>query len=108
MSGFGFEDLKGTRAGTTLSPEEIERSDRVAERHGFVPRDPASAQPATIQRKVKHGPAGPVGQFNLRAAVEDVNEFVDWCGRERLSYREGFARLMELWRESEIARKKAG
>lgn len=47
-------------------------------------------------------------QFNLRARIEDINEFVDWCGRERLSYREGFARLMELWRQSEATRKRAG
>jgi hypothetical protein len=30
-----------------------------------------------------------------------VNEFVDWRGRERMSYREGFGKLMELKRQRE-------
>jgi len=65
--------------------------DRVAEDLGLVSRETA-----TIQRKAKRGPSGPTGQFNLRATVADMNEFVDWCGRERMSYREGFGKLMEM------------
>ncbi len=92
--GFGFNDIK---PGTAVPRNEDQNElDRAAEAQGFVSRQ---AQP-TIQRKVKPGPNGPVGQFNLRAAVEDVNEFVDWCGRERMSYREGFGKLMELKRRA--------
>lgn len=77
VSAFGFENLKGTRANAPLSPKGIQRSDRIAERHGFVPRDPATTQPTKIERKGKQGPSGAAGQFDLRAAVEDVNEFVE-------------------------------
>jgi hypothetical protein len=95
--GFGFSDIKpGTAAPRNVNQNEV---DRTAEAQGFVSREVS-----TIIRKAKLGPNGPVGQFNLRAAVADINEFVEWCGRERLSYREGFGKLMELWRQSDLAR----
>lgn len=94
-NGFGFGDIKAGTAVSRATREESTVVDQVGEAHGFIPRQ---ALP-TIQRKAKSGPDGPVGQFNLRAAVSDVNDFVDWCGKERLSYREGFRILMELKRK---------
>ena len=47
-------------------------------------------------RKRRQVPALQTDQLNLRAEVRDINRFVEWCERERLSYREGFsARLVE-------------
>ena len=37
----------------------------------------------------------PVDQLNLRAAIPDINKFVEWCERHRYSYREGFAELVK-------------
>lgn len=91
---FGFGDIQPKR--TRRETEDMAAVDRVAENLGFISRETA-----TIQRKAKPGPSGPTGQFNLRAAVADVNEFVDWCGRERMSYREGFGKLMEMKRRAE-------
>lgn len=90
---FGFGDIQPKRprheAGDTAA------IDRMADDLGFVSRETT-----TIQRKIKPGPTGPTGQFNLRAAVADVNEFVEWCGHERMSYREGFGKLMEMKRRA--------
>ncbi|MCJ2121787.1 hypothetical protein [Methylobacterium sp. J-077] len=91
---FGFGDIQPKRVRRAV--EDVAAVDRVADDLGFVSRETT-----TIQRKVKQGPGGPAGQFNLRAAVADVNEFVDWCGRERMSYREGFGKLMEMKRKGE-------
>ena len=91
---FGFGDITPSRP--RREREDTTAVDRVADSLGFVSRETA-----TIQRKAKPGPTGPTGQFNLRAAVADVNEFVDWCGRERMSYREGFGKLMEMKRQNE-------
>lgn len=91
---FGFGDIQPKRP--RHEPEDTAAVDRLADGLGFVSRETA-----TIQRKTKPGPAGPTGQFNLRAAVSDVNEFVEWCGRERMSYREGFGKLMEMKRRAE-------
>lgn len=91
---FGFGDIQPKRV--RREAEDIAAVDRIAEDLGFVSRETA-----TIQRKTKPGPSGPTGQFNLRAAVADVNEFVDWCSRERMSYREGFGKLMEMKRKAE-------
>lgn len=96
-TGFGFGDIRPGR--TRREPEDTAAVDRVADGLGFVSRETA-----TIQRKAKTGPAGPTGQFNLRAAVADVNEFVEWCGAERMSYREGFGKLMELKRKADAGR----
>lgn len=91
---FGFDDIGVKRR--RHEPEDTVAVDRVADSLGFVSRETA-----TIKRKTKSGPSGPTGQFNLRAAVADVNDFVDWCERERMSYREGFGKLMELKRKAE-------
>ncbi|MEL6065251.1 MULTISPECIES: hypothetical protein [unclassified Methylobacterium] len=91
---FGFGDIQPKRV--RREAEDVAAVDRIADELGFVSRETT-----TIQRKAKQGPSGPAGQFNLRAAVADVNEFVDWCGRERMSYREGFGRLMEMKRKAE-------
>ena len=37
----------------------------------------------------------PTDQLNVRAAIVDINTFVDWCERNRFSYREGFGELVK-------------
>jgi hypothetical protein len=47
-------------------------------------------------RKRQRGTEEAVHSFTMRVRVEASNRFVDWCERERISYREGFDRLMAL------------
>lgn len=98
---FGFADIQPNK--TRREPADMSAIDRTGEDLGFVSREASAehGETTTIQRKPKPGPSGPVGQFNLRAAVADVNEFIDWCGRERMSYREGFGKLMDLKRQTD-------
>ena len=35
-------------------------------------------------------------QINIRASVRDLDRFVEWCERNRYSYREGFGELVKL------------
>jgi hypothetical protein len=65
---------------------------------------PATSVRAQFSRRVEVEPlkrqrgAGdePVHAFTMRVRVAASNAFVTWCERERLSYREGFDRLMRL------------
>jgi hypothetical protein len=34
-------------------------------------------------------------QINIRASVRDLDRFVEWCERNRYSYREGFGELVK-------------
>lgn len=61
----------------------------IAEAHGFVSRDP---QP-TIRKRRKPSEE-PTHSFTARVSVRSANAFVEWCERERMSYREGFDRLV--------------
>ena len=54
----------------------------------------SSAQSA-IRRRKRHIPHQPTDQLNLRAAISDINTFVEWCERNRYSYREGFGELVK-------------
>lgn len=65
--------------------------DKVAERLGFQSREAAP-----VRRRRRQGSEEPTDQINLRAEIIDINRFVEWCERERLSYREGFSRLVKL------------
>jgi hypothetical protein len=61
------------------------------DRLGFPSRN---APEVAIKRQ--RGTDRTVHQFTMRVAVKDSNEFVLWCESERLSYREGFERLVAM------------
>ena len=104
---FGFGDLSDIGPGrvthdpkpTASPPQEAARAhaqpkpdlsdvDRAAERIGFTSRE------AVVRRRKRAPVEGPVDQLNVRAAISDINRFVEWCERRRYSYREGFAELV--------------
>ncbi len=64
--------------------------DRVGEQLGF------QSQEAPPCRRKKQEAREPIGQINIRASVIDLDCFVEWCERNRYSYREGFGELVKL------------
>lgn len=78
-------------AGARSSSDALREADRAAERLGFQSRE---ASP--VRRRRRQPVEEAVDQFNLRAAVTDLNRFIEWCEDERQSYREGFAILVRL------------
>jgi hypothetical protein len=62
----------------------------IAEAHGFIERNPVT--PRRRRRPVEE----PTYSFTARVSVRSANAFIEWCERERLSYREGFDRLVAL------------
>ncbi len=62
----------------------------VAEAHGFVERNPV------VPRKRRRPVEEPTYSFTARVSVRSANAFIEWCERERVSYREGFDRLVAL------------
>jgi hypothetical protein len=89
---FGFESLSDIQptpapSGQGTIPRQI---DQVADRLGFTSREGA------VRRKRRPASDEPTDQLNLRAAIPDINRFVEWCERNRYSYREGFAELVKL------------
>src|SRR4051794_4824680 len=62
----------------------------IAHAHGFVSRD----QVEQINRK--RAPAEAVRSFTTRVNTRDANAFIQWCDHERISYREGFGRMVAL------------
>ena len=64
-------------------------ADDAAAKLGFASREPL------LRRRKRQPIEEPVEQINLRAAVADINVFVEWCENNRYSYREGFAELVK-------------
>lgn len=64
-------------------------ADDAATKLGFGSREPV------VRRRKRQPIEEPVEQINLRAAVADINVFIEWCERKRYSYREGFAELVK-------------
>jgi hypothetical protein len=62
----------------------------VAEAHGFVERNPIAP------RKRRKGADEPTYSFTARVTVRSADVFIAWCERERLTYREGFDRLVAM------------
>jgi hypothetical protein len=62
----------------------------VAEAHGFVERNPV------VPRKRRRPVDEPTHSFTARVSVRSANAFIEWCERERISYREGFDKLVAL------------
>lgn len=86
---FGFGKLADIQpTASEPSPVVAREVDRVAERLGFPSRE------VPTRRKRRIAVDEPTDQLNLRAAIADINVFVEWCERERMSYREGFGRLV--------------
>jgi hypothetical protein len=83
---FGFGDLSDIQP-TAAAAEPVGNIDRVAERRGFTSRE------AVVRRRRRQSEE-PTDQLNIRAAIADINRFVEWCERQRFSYREGFAELV--------------
>jgi hypothetical protein len=62
----------------------------IAEAHGFVERNPV------MPRKRRKPVEEPTHSFTARVSVRSANAFIEWCEKERMSYREGFDRLVAL------------
>lgn len=62
----------------------------IARAHGFVDRHPV--EPVKRQRPRKE----PTCSLTARISVRAHNAFVQYCDRERISYREAFDRLIAL------------
>lgn len=88
----GLTGLSDFRPAPTQEPEAMPPAPAaraIAEAHGFVDRSP---QP-TI-RKRRKPTEEPTYSFTARVSVRSANTFIEWCERERMSYREGFDRLV--------------
>ena len=64
-------------------------ADDAAAKLGFGSREPL------VRRRKRQPIEEPVEQINLRAAVADINIFIEWCETNRYSYREGFGELVK-------------
>jgi len=62
----------------------------IAEAHGFVERNPV------MPRKRRRPVEEPTYSFTARVSVRSADRFIEWCEQERVSYREGFDRLVAL------------
>ena len=71
------------------APSRSRAADDAAARLGFASREPL------VRRRKRQPIEEPVEQINLRAAVADINTFIEWCEKKRYSYREGFAELVK-------------
>ena len=69
---------------------------RVAIESGFVQEQRTPERHGRDGRAYKYARAEEVAVINtsVRIEVQDWNKFVEWCRRERYSYREGFKKLM--------------
>lgn len=86
---FGFGKLAEIQPTASEPAASFTREiDRVAEKLGFPSRE------VPMRRKRRIAVDEPTDQLNLRAAITDINQFVEWCETERMSYREGFGRLV--------------
>ena len=89
---FGFGDLSGIQPTAPTPREPIQQEiDQIEEKLGFGSRE---APPR--RRKKRMGSDEPIDQINIRASVSDLDRFVEWCERNRYSYREGFGELVKL------------
>jgi hypothetical protein len=86
---FGFEGLSDIQPTPAASRESAAGEvDRAGERLGFTSRE------APVRRRRRQPSEEPTDQINIRASIADINAFVEWCERNRYSYREGFAELI--------------
>ena len=90
-----FPDIT-PRAPHRLAPEIEQAQDAVGERLGFVSREPLQTMPLKRRKPVEE----PTFSFTARVSLRSGNRFIAWCEEERVSYREGFDRLMALLDEA--------
>jgi hypothetical protein len=72
-----------------IEPEIEQRAVQVSDDAGFTLRQPLKDPP-----KRRRGTKAQLHNFTLRLDIDDATKFIRWCERERLAYREGFARLV--------------
>jgi len=83
----------GAGAETPAGPPPVSPEiDRVADRLGFVDRQP----PLAVRAKKRKTVEDPQCSFTMRIAVRDANRFVEWTEGQGISYRQGFEHLMML------------
>lgn len=88
MSRFNLDVFKPDEVDSTPAPS-VEKLDAIAERHGFVSREPA-------ERLYKHEQAKEATvPLSIRPPLSVANRFIAYCKRERLSYWEGLNELMK-------------
>lgn len=75
-----------------VTPDISRAVDAVADQAGFRKRSAPSLHPRR-QRNDRE-----VFSLTMKLYIEDANDFVQWCDQERLTYRDGFNRLMEAMR----------
>jgi hypothetical protein len=61
---------------------------------GFEHRLGFGSRETLVRRRRRPPSEEPTDQLNVRAAIADINRFVEWCERNRYSYREGFSLLV--------------
>ncbi len=84
-------DFRPVAPPAAAEPEPVATPVRaVAEAHGFVERNPI------MPRKRRRPVEEPTYSFTARVSVRSANAFIEWCESERISYREGFDRLVAL------------
>ena len=86
----GLTGLADFRPTTASAPEDRAAVLPIAEAHGFVERNPM------VPRKRRKLVDEPTHSFTARVSVRSANRFIEWCEQERISYREGFDRLVAL------------
>ena len=84
----GLAGLADFRPTTASEPTPLPRV--LAEAHGFVERNPV------VPRRRRKPVEEPTYSFTARVSVRAVDRFIEWCEQERISYREGFDRLVAL------------
>jgi hypothetical protein len=84
-----FPDIT-PRAPVQIAPEVEHAQDAVGERLGFVSREPVQTMPLKRRKPVEE----PTFSFTARVSLRSGNRFIAYCEEERISYREGFDRLM--------------
>lgn len=86
----GLTGLSDFRPAQASEPQAapVPSARAIAEAHGFVERNPQTI------RKRRKPTEEPTYSFTARVSVRSANEFIEWCERERMSYREGFDRLV--------------
>jgi hypothetical protein len=86
----GLATLSDFQPSTPIIEDQVSPVRAIAEAHGFVERNPV------VPRKRRKPVEEPTHSFTARVSVRSANAFIEWCERERMSYREGFDRLVSL------------
>lgn len=89
MTRFDFgKELAGIRPDASEPGPRIDRVDAIAERHGFISREPAERIFKNENSKEATVP------LSIRPPLSVANRFIAWSKANRLSYWESLAELM--------------